>query len=82
MTSRLISFLLVCYLVAFVGVAIAQSPTTGEIAGQVLDPQGAAVAGASITLTAPSGQVRETKSDGSGRYRFPLLDPGSYSLTV
>jgi hypothetical protein len=82
MISRLISFLLVCYLVAFVGVAIAQSPTTGEIAGQVLDPQGAAVAGASITLTAPSGQVRETKSDGSGRYRFPLLDPGSYSLTV
>lgn len=82
MKSRWTTLLLVCCLAVCAGVALAQSPTTGEIAGQVLDPQGAAVAGASIMLTAPSGQVRETKSDGSGRYRFPLLDPGSYSLTV
>jgi hypothetical protein len=62
--------------------ALAQSPTTGEIAGQVTDPQGAAVANASLSLTAPSGQIRESKTGGSGRYRFPLLDPGAYSLTV
>jgi hypothetical protein len=60
----------------------AQTATTGEIAGQILDPQGAAVANASVKLTGPSGLVRETKSDGSGRYRFPMLDPGPYSLTV
>ncbi|MFZ1918745.1 MAG: TonB-dependent receptor [Terriglobales bacterium] len=83
MKSRLASLLLVLYcLVICAGIALAQSPTTGEIVGQVTDPQGAAVANASVTLTAPSGQVRETKSDGSGRYRFPLLDPGLYSLTV
>ncbi|MFZ0480753.1 MAG: carboxypeptidase regulatory-like domain-containing protein, partial [Terriglobales bacterium] len=83
MKSRLASLALaVCYLLVCAGIALAQSPTTGEIAGQLLDPQGAAVAGASVTLTAPSGQVREIKSDSAGRYRFPLLDPGSYSLTI
>ena len=74
--------LLVVALLALAVMALAQSPTTGEIAGTVTDPQGASVAAATITLTAPSGQVRETKTDGSGRYRFPLLDPGAYSLTV
>jgi len=73
---------LLCYMVLCASLLLAQSPTTGEIAGVVTDPQGAAVAGAAVTLTTPSGQVRESKTDGSGRYRFPLLDPGSYSLTV
>ncbi|MGA9528645.1 MAG: carboxypeptidase regulatory-like domain-containing protein [Terriglobales bacterium] len=83
MNTRLASLALaICSLLVCAGIALAQSPTTGEIAGQVLDPQGAAVAGASVTLTAPSGQVREIKTDSSGRYRFPLLDPGSYSLNV
>jgi hypothetical protein len=71
-----------CALVFGAALALAQSPTTGEIAGQVTDPQGAAVANASLSLTAPSGQIRESKTGGSGRYRFPLLDPGAYSLTV
>jgi len=83
MKTRLASFLsAICALVIWAGVALAQSPTTGEIAGQVTDPQGAAVAKATVTLTAPSGQVRESVTDGSGRYRFPLLDPGLYSFTV
>ncbi|MGB8979660.1 MAG: carboxypeptidase regulatory-like domain-containing protein [Terriglobales bacterium] len=83
MQTRLASFsLAACALVICAAVALAQSPTTGEIAGQVTDPQGAAVANASISLTAPSAQIRESKTDGSGRYRFPLLDPGTYSLTV
>lgn len=73
---------LLCCLLLWASVGLAQSPTTGEIAGQVSDPQGAAVANATITLTAPSGVTRETKSDGSGRYRFPLLDPGPYSVAV
>lgn len=83
MNSRRKSLLsVVLCLIACAGVMWAQSPTSGEIAGHVLDPQGAAVANANVTLTAPSGLVRETKTDAGGRYRFPLLDPGLYSLTV
>jgi hypothetical protein len=83
MRSRVISVLLVAGVLGVcASLALAQSPTTGEIAGIVTDPQGASVAGATVTLTTPSGQVREAKTDGGGRYRFPLLDPGSYMLTV
>src|SRR6202041_2098909 len=83
MQTRLRSLgLAACALVICASLALAQSPTTGEIAGQVTDPQGRPAGNASISLTAPSGQIREGKTDGSGRYRFPLLDPGSYSLTV
>jgi hypothetical protein len=51
MKPRLMSQLfLLCCLVALTAVAWSQSPTTGGIAGQVLDPQGAAVAGATVVL--------------------------------
>jgi hypothetical protein len=65
---------------AMAAVAWAQSPTTGEVAGQVIDPQGAAVGGATVTLTSSSGAVREVTSDVNGRYRFPLIEPGAYTL--
>jgi hypothetical protein len=82
MKTRSTSILVVVWCLISCGAVWAQSPTTGEIAGQILDPQGAAVANAAVKLTSPSGRVRETVSDASGRYRFPLLDPGSYSLSV
>jgi hypothetical protein len=66
----------------FAGLVSAQSPTTGEIAGQVFDQQGAIVAGAKVALTSSSGAAREATSDSNGRYRFPLLDPGAYTLRV
>jgi len=74
-------FTLVGFLL-FSGLVLAQSPTTGEIVGQVLDQQGSVVAGAKVTLTSSSGAVREVKSDANGRYRFPLIDPGAYTLQV
>jgi Carboxypeptidase regulatory-like domain/TonB-dependent Receptor Plug Domain len=82
MKTRSTSILVVVWCLISCGAMWAQSPTTGEIAGQIVDPQGAAVANAAVKLTSPSGRVRETVSDASGRYRFPLLDPGSYSLSV
>jgi hypothetical protein len=63
-------------------IAQAQTPTTGEIAGQVVDPTGAVIVGARLVVTSEAGVQRETSSDGSGHYRFPLLVPGVYSLEV
>jgi hypothetical protein len=81
MKSRSMSQLFLVGCLAIMAVAAwAQSPTTGEVAGQVLDPQGAAVSGANLTLTGSSGVAREAKSDSSGRYRFPLVEPGAYVL--
>lgn len=74
-------FLLGC-LIAMTAAAWGQSPTTGEIAGQVLDPHGAAVAGAKVTLTGAAGAVREATSNQSGQYHFSLIEPGAYEVKV
>jgi hypothetical protein len=81
MKSRLTSKLFLFGFLAVMGAAAwAQSPTTGEIAGQILDPQGAAVSGARVVISSASGAARETKSDANGRYRFALIEPGAYEL--
>ncbi len=63
--------------------APAQSLTSGGVNGTVLDPSGAAVAGATVTLkNNDTGSTQTTKSNGTGAYRFDLLNPGSYSVTA
>jgi hypothetical protein len=59
-----------------------QTPTTGMLAGTVKDPSGAVVANAKLTLLSPSGEERTGTTADDGAYRFPLLAPGSYALTV
>src|SRR6185437_13594829 len=49
----------------------------------VVDPQGLALSGAKITLTATStGGVRTATSDGQGNFFFPELNPGTYQLQI
>jgi hypothetical protein len=59
---------------------------TGELRGLVLDPSGAAIPGATITLTATGPtlqtQTLQTTSDASGHYGFHALASGSYSVSV
>ncbi|HVU45261.1 MAG TPA: carboxypeptidase regulatory-like domain-containing protein [Terracidiphilus sp.] len=54
---------------------------TGALRGTVLDPSGAAVPGASVTLTLGS-QSQHTKSGADGGYVFRSLAPGNYAVTV
>jgi len=51
--------------------------------GQVMDPQQAMVADASVTITdvATSAQ-RQTQTNGEGAFHFDALPPGTYSLRV
>jgi outer membrane receptor protein involved in Fe transport len=63
--------------------ALAQTSTTGSIEGVVLDPNGAAVRGATVTVTSPnliSSQTAVTKED--GRYQILSLPPGTYKVVV
>ncbi len=60
-----------------------QSLTSGDIAGTVLDPSGAAVPGATVTLTSTDTGAKQTqKTTATGGYRFALLNPGNYSVSV
>lgn len=59
----------------------ATAQKTGELHGQVLDPTGALVPGATVTLSSGSN-VTSTKSEADGVYTFRAVAPGSYNLSV
>src|ERR1019366_1650841 len=55
----------------------------GQFTGTVLDPTGAAVAGAKVTVTIPAiGITVSTTSNSSGNYSVKELPVGSYKLTA
>ena len=54
-----------------------------DVQGIVSDPTGSLVAGATITLTnSDSGVKRVVATATDGRYSFPTVAPGTYSITV
>jgi hypothetical protein len=56
---------------------------SGSLTGTVLDPSGAPVANANVTLSdIDQGVRRATISDRRGRYFFWSLSPGNYSVTI
>jgi hypothetical protein len=62
--------------------AFAQSSTTGAIGGTVSDNGGALLPGVSVTAkSASTGVTRTVKSNASGEYLVPELEPGIYSAT-
>ena len=62
---------------------LAQGETTSAIGGDVHDPVNAAVPNARVTITSQeTGLKRETTTDDSGRFNFPQLKPGTYSVKV
>ena len=63
--------------------ALAQGETTSALVGSVTDPTGAAISGATVTIAgADNGFQRSVKTDESGRFNFPQLMPGVYSVTA
>src|ERR1700687_3589791 len=64
-------------------VTFSQGETTSAIIGQVSDASGAAVPGAAVTATnKETGLRRSASTDASGRFNFPQLKPGTYSVKV
>ncbi len=70
-------------LLALSAAAFAQSIVTGDLTGTVSDPSGAVVSGATVTLkSADTSSTQSTATSPSGVYRFVLLKPGAYKLSV
>jgi hypothetical protein len=77
-----LAFVLLAGMMLVVG-AMAQGVATGDLSGMVRDPKGAVVSNASVTVRDESRAFeRATKTDQEGKYQFPLLAPGHYTLTV
>jgi hypothetical protein len=63
--------------------AFPQGETTSAIVGQVSDASGAGVPGALVTVTNKETALKRTvRTDESGRFNFPQLKPGTYSVKV
>ena len=81
MTSKLVlRSLLVCFSL-FLLLPVAQAQYRAGIQGVVLDAQGNAVAGATITLTnKETNKTNQITSDSTGIYNFLSLPPGRYRI--
>src|SRR6202163_4066302 len=63
--------------------ANAQSASSAQISGTVVDPQGAVVPGAKVTATnQATGVGRSVNTTSTGNYVIPNLQPGTYSVAV
>src|SRR5882762_8948925 len=61
----------------------AQMAGTGQVVGTVTDPSGAAVVGATVTLTdMATNTSRTATTNEAGRYAFSNVVPGLYNLTM
>jgi Carboxypeptidase regulatory-like domain len=57
--------------------------TTGSMSGTITDPNGAIVAGATVTLkNDATGYERRATTNDKGGFAFTSLQPGIYSVTV
>src|SRR3954468_232039 len=76
LSGAVVALLLTC------ATAFAQQ-TTGVITGRVIDQQGAAVPGVTVTAKSPStGFTRTETSDAEGVYRLAALPVGLYEVTA
>ncbi len=82
--SRVFRLLLIISLALLWDTAVcAQSTTDGAIGGTVTDPTGAAIVGASVTVTnSGTGLEQKTTSDDTGYFRVGKLQPASYTVKV
>ena len=63
--------------------ANAQSASSAQISGTVVDPQGAVVPGAKVTATnQATGTGRSVTTTSTGNYVIPNLTPGTYDVAV
>jgi hypothetical protein len=66
----------------FAAAAFAQS-SSGTVSGRVVDPTGAAIAGAEVhILNQADRNLRSFNTTPAGDFAFPNLDPGDYTVTV
>ncbi len=71
-----------CLLIG-VGQVLSQSTVTGGISGRVVDPQGAIIPNATITVTNNgTNKTQNANATDDGTFRFTNLQPGIYTVEV
>ncbi len=71
------------FVLAMLCVGVLAQQETGQITGKVVDPNGAVVPGATVTVKSVStGAERTATADDQGTFIVPALQPGLYDVTV
>ena len=76
---RLFRFFVLVVLPFVFATAVLAQQNTGSLRGEVADPTGAIIPGASIVLSG-NGQKLSTTSDPTGHFQFDGLTPGQYTV--
>jgi outer membrane receptor protein involved in Fe transport len=83
MMKKMFMFVMAMALALFAISAMGQSSTTGSIEGSVIDPNGAAVRGATVSVTSPNLiSPQSATTDDNGRYKILNLPPGTYKVVI
>src|SRR5687768_14198788 len=61
-------------------VTFAQPPPTGGVRGKIIDPSGALVTGASVSLIGVTGQLHSTVTDAEGAFVIARIPVGRYTM--
>jgi len=74
--------LLLTVLVALAGTS--HAGTTGQLSGRVVDEEGVALPGVSISASSPTqiGGVLSAQTDAQGWFQFPRLNPGYFTVQL
>ena len=72
----------VAILVLLTAVGLLAQEQTSAIEGTVMDQSGAPLAGVTVEAVSNKGNRFSTQSDSGGRYRFPSIPPGVYTVTA
>jgi len=75
---------LLAFLVGLSPISIqAQSTTQGAIAGTILDQSQAAIPNAAVSILNPATGFRiQLVTDSSGYFKAPLVEPGTYTVSI
>jgi Carboxypeptidase regulatory-like domain len=77
------ALLMLCVACLLPAEALGQGETTSAIVGEVRDTTNAVVPGVTVTITShETGLKRAVQTDEAGRFNFPQLKPGTYSVRV
>src|SRR5260370_32685472 len=81
--SSLTVMMLCVWMLICAGMARAQGVNTSTLSGTVVDPSGAGVKGAKITVTnLATSSERSAETDDTGHYTLVGLSPGRYKMSV
>src|SRR5215207_8134610 len=83
MRNGLQKYLLVLLTVGLCTLPVFGQRSTGSLAGTVLDPKGAVVAGATVTVkNSATNEECSTQTNNDGAYSIPALASGVYTATI